>query len=267
MELGTPVSEADDLEGSRKGLSTGYGQSKYASEFLVREAGRRGLVGAIIRPGHIIGSASGICITDGFLVRLWKGSLQVGARPDILSRINAVPVTQVSRIVIAAVFHLPAALGQTLGIAQVTSHPRMTMNDWIGALENYGYSVPVVPYQEWCTKVTDYVSDDTKEEHALLPLFNFVTSNLPGNTVAPELDDANTVAALRLYRGDTVEQDSLLASKAVDTQTLGMYIAYLVAINFLPAPMKQGDLELPRIEGLKLEALNAGNLGGRSARP
>lgn len=51
------VSENDDLEGSRKGLPTGYGQSKWASEYLVREAGKRGLVGTIVRPGYVAGSS------------------------------------------------------------------------------------------------------------------------------------------------------------------------------------------------------------------
>lgn len=52
---GTGVSEADDLQGSRRGLGTGYGQSKWASEFVVREAGRRGLEGCIVRPGYVTG--------------------------------------------------------------------------------------------------------------------------------------------------------------------------------------------------------------------
>src|SRR5947199_3082073 len=100
--------------------TTGYGQSKWASEFIVREAGRRGLVGAVVRPGYITGDpASGISVTDDFLVRLWKGCLQVRARPDIANTLNAVPVTQVSRIVVAAAFHLDAALEQPLGVAQV----------------------------------------------------------------------------------------------------------------------------------------------------
>ena len=52
---GTGVSEADDLHGSRRGLGTGYGQSKWVSEFVVREAGRRGLEGCIVRPGYVTG--------------------------------------------------------------------------------------------------------------------------------------------------------------------------------------------------------------------
>ncbi|KAI0535055.1 hypothetical protein GGR58DRAFT_504693 [Xylaria digitata] len=126
VETGVP--ETDDLDGSRKGLGTGYGQPKWASEFLV------------------------------------------GAHPDISNTINAVPVTQVSRIIVAAALHLPATTGQLRGVAQVTSHPRLMLNDLIGALELYGYDTPIAPYQEWSTKVIEYMNDGKKEEHALLPL-------------------------------------------------------------------------------------------------
>ena len=54
---GKGVSEGDDLQGSSKGLGTGYGQSKWVSEYLVREAGRRGLTGSIIRPGYVTGDS------------------------------------------------------------------------------------------------------------------------------------------------------------------------------------------------------------------
>ena len=52
---GRGISESDDLSGSCQGLATGYGQSKWVSEYLIREAGRRGLNGCIIRPGYITG--------------------------------------------------------------------------------------------------------------------------------------------------------------------------------------------------------------------
>jgi L-2-aminoadipate reductase len=267
---GTAVSEADDLEGSRKGLATGYGQSKWASEFLVREAGRRGLVGAVIRPGYITGDPeSGISVTDDFLVRLWKGCLQVGGRPDITNTLNAVPVTQVSRIVVAAAFHLPTATGQSLAVAQVTSHPRLTLNDWIGALEVFGYKAPIMPYQDWSAKVKEYVSDDTKKEHhALLPLFHFVVEDLPGNSIAPELDDTNTTAALKLYEKEPRTRGGALAFSAVHVHVLGTYLAYLVAIGFLPPPPAESDRSpLPKLNGTSSQILAASHFGGRSAKP
>ena len=191
----------------------------------------------------------------------------MGARPSIANTVNAVPVTQVSRIVVAAAFHLPAAIGQSLGVAQVTSHPRLTFNEWVGALEVYGYHVPMVSYQEWCTKVKEYVSNNTKEEHALLPLFHFVVGDLPANTIAPELDDVNAAAALNAYDKETGYQEGPLAANAIDVQTLGMYLSYLVAVGFLLAPAESGQCELPRIDESRLQALAAGHLGGRSAKP
>ncbi|OIW34256.1 aminoadipate reductase [Coniochaeta ligniaria NRRL 30616] len=259
------VPESDDLEGSRKGLGTGYGQSKWASEFIVREAGRRGLVGAIIRPGYVTGDPlSGITVTDDFLVRLWKGCLQVGARPDIDNTLNAVPVTQVSRIVVSSALQLPSAIGQSLAVSQVTTHPRITLNEWIGALEQYGYRIPQVPYKEWSEKVTAYVNDSTeKEEHALLPLFHFVTGDLPANTVAPELDDANAAAALKAYS----KQEDPLAASVIDVPTIGSYLAYLIAAGFMPGPAEKGQLALPKLDEARVQALANGVLGGRSAKP
>ena len=87
---GTGVLESDDLQGSKRGLSTGYGQSKWVGEYLVRLAGTLGLSGAIIRPGYILGdSRSGgmssplpvmldyshyqVTNTDDFLIRMLKG--------------------------------------------------------------------------------------------------------------------------------------------------------------------------------------------------
>ncbi|KAI1114257.1 aminoadipate reductase [Nemania sp. NC0429] len=262
------VEEADDLEGSRKGLTTGYGQSKWASELLVREAGRRGLAGAVIRPGYITGDVrSGTSVTDDFLVRLWKGSLQVGGRPDIPNALNAVPVTQVNRIVVAAAFHLSAATGQSLAVAQVTSRPRLTLNNWMEALEVFGYEAPITPYRDWSAKVKAYVGDDDvkKEPHALLPLFHLVVEDLPGNSIARELDDTNTSAALKLYEGES----SSPAANTVDTHALGTYLAYLVAVGFLPPPpsTESGGSPLPKLEGSASQILAAGHLGGRSAKP
>jgi L-aminoadipate-semialdehyde dehydrogenase len=55
---GTGVPESDDLSSSKLDLGNGYGQSKWVSEYLVREAGKRGLEGAIIRPGYVTGNSN-----------------------------------------------------------------------------------------------------------------------------------------------------------------------------------------------------------------
>lgn len=51
------VPESDDLEGARATLKTGYGQTKWVSEKLLFEAGKRGLQGHIVRPGYVVGAS------------------------------------------------------------------------------------------------------------------------------------------------------------------------------------------------------------------
>lgn len=51
------VPESDDLEGARHELKTGYGQTKWVSEKLLFEAGKRGLRGHIVRPGYVVGDS------------------------------------------------------------------------------------------------------------------------------------------------------------------------------------------------------------------
>ncbi|KAF2090188.1 large subunit of L-aminoadipate-semialdehyde dehydrogenase [Saccharata proteae CBS 121410] len=258
---GTGVQEVDDMEGSRKGLGTGYGQSKWASEYVVREAGKRGLKGAVIRPGYVTGDPkTGTSITDDFLIRLWKGCLQLGARPDISNTVNQVPVTHVARVVVASTVNPPV---QPLGVAQVTSHPRLTFNQFVGTLEEYGYAIPQVSYAEWREKMDDYVaaSDAGKEEHALLPLFHFVTGDLPADTVAPELDDQHAAKALKEDAKWTGEDVS--AGSAVTQETIGRYLAYLVAVGFLPKPTAEGTRALPVCELSEESRAAMGKIGGR----
>ena len=96
-----------------------------------------------------------------------KGCVQLASRPNITNTINMVPVTHVARVVVASMFDAPV---EPLGVAQVTSHPRLTFNEFVGSLENYGYTVPQVSYNEWRKKMEQYVASSTeerKEDHAL----------------------------------------------------------------------------------------------------
>ncbi len=254
---GSGVSEEDDLEGARKNLGTGYGQSKWAAEYLTRQAGKRGLSGCIIRPGYVLGDPEhGVTNTDDFLVRILKGCIQLKSRPDMTNTINMVPVTQVARVVVASSFNPPVS---PLGVAQVTSHPRITFNEFLGSLETYGYTVPLVSYPEWKKNMENYVADlsGTKEESALLPLYHFVTGDLPTDTKAPELDDRNAAEALKKDQAWTGQDWS--KGSGVTEDTVGVYISYLIELGFMPKPEAKGikDLLVSKLtdamrEGMKL---------------
>lgn len=175
------VPESDDLEGSRKNLGTGYGQSKWVSEQLVQEAGRRGLNGMIVRPGYVSGeSQSGATNTDDFLVRYLKACTQLRAAPSIQNTINMVPVDHVAHQVVACALNPSNGSRAGVTVGQVTAHPRITFIDFGAALGKYGYDVALVDYEQWKQKVVEYVegNEEGREELALMPLLHFVTGEL-----------------------------------------------------------------------------------------
>lgn len=254
------ISESDDLEGSRTGLNIGYGQVKWVSEYLTREAGRRGLRGAIVRPGYISGdSQTGVTNVDDFLIRMLKGCIQLSAQPDISNTINMCPVDFVARLIVAAAIHL----NPSLEVIQCASHPRLRFNEYLGMLRTCGYNVPKVDYIPWRTSLERYVAQENQDketQHALLPLYHFVTADLPTSTKSPELDDSNAIAALRADSDKTTSNADWTRGSAVGIEVMKKYVAWLVAIGFLPSPQEK-QLQGVEISEKQKEAL--GRVGGR----
>ena len=95
-----------------------------------------------------------------------------------------------------------------------------------------------------------------------MPLYHLATADLPSSTIAPELDDRNAATALRADAAWTGED--LSAGSAVTTQTMGLYLGYLVAVGFLPPPAEGGSrVRLPEV-GVGVEQKGAlGGVGGR----
>lgn len=257
------VMEDDDMEGSRTGLGTGYGQTKWVSEQLVREAGRRGLLGSVIRPGYILGdSETGVCNVDDFLVRMLKGCIQLSARPHIINTVNAVPVNHVARVVVAAALNpLPGGVH----VVHVTAHPRLRMNEYLSILEYYGYKTSEISYNEWKEELEKFVSagalEKDQEQHALMPLYHFCMNDLPANTRAPEMDDRNAVAILKADADKWTGVDDS-TGHGVSREDVGRYLSYLSELKFISRPTERGR-PLPAMKPEVLQALAAGGTGGR----
>ena len=105
--------------------------------------------------------------TDDFLIRMLKGCIQLSSRPHIVNTVNMVPVDHVARVVVASALHPPVS---PLGVAQVTSHPRLRFHGFLSALESHGYDTPEVDYSTWRAKLEQYVADGVQKDdtqHAL----------------------------------------------------------------------------------------------------
>ncbi|KAI7603370.1 large subunit of L-aminoadipate-semialdehyde dehydrogenase, partial [Hortaea werneckii] len=257
-EYGNKVLEFDNLEGSRQGLGTGYGQSKWVSEKIINEACKRGLSAVIVRSGYVLGDPkSGISNTDDFLVRMLKGCVQVGSRPDVENTINMVPVNHVARLIIASAFY-----GDKNTVSHVEAHPRLTFNEFLGALEEYGYSVPQHDYETWKQSVVNYVEGGRKDdgdELALLGLYHMVTGDLPEATKAPNLNDRN---AQRALDADT-KHTGTETPKGVTKEAVGSYLAFLTARGFMTAPKAGAKIALPKMELTKEQTAALNRVGGR----
>lgn len=256
------ILEADDLEGSRTGLGNGYGQSKWAAEHVIRAAGKRGLRGAIIRPGYVVGdSITGVSSTDDFLLRMIKGCIQLGYIPDIYNTVNMVPVDHVARVTVAGALHPPSY--ELISVINVTGHPRMRFNQFLRSLSHYGYKVEEIDYVPWRLALEKYIVEESKD-NALYPLLHFVLDNLPQSTKAPELDDTN--ARISLQQDAEWTGVDLSEGAGVNTKQLGIYLAYLKAIGFLDAPTGKGQEKLPDIVVSNTILEKLGTVGGRNTK-
>lgn len=247
---GAGLLESDDLEASRTGLGTGYGQSKWVAEKLIMEAGKKGLSGWIVRPGYVMGdSKTAVTNTDDFIWRMVKGCLQLGLIPDINNSVNLVPVDHVA--LLASLSALSISKTTPLSVIQVTGHPRIRFNDLLLTLGTYGYSVTQVEYVQWRTKLEQHVLET--QDNALFPLLHFVLDDLPTSTKAAELDDTNAQALAKAAG----EKEGM----GVGEEEIGLYLAWLVRAGFLDPPTKEGKRALPKLEGGAVKAIGRTTAG------
>lgn len=100
-----------------------------------------------------------------------------------------------------------------------------------------------------------------------MPLYHFVTADLPSNTKAPELDDVHAAASLKADAAWSGVDAS--AGAGVTEELVGLYVSYLVSVGFLPAPSDSATAARPlpaaRITEDQRNALaSVGGRGGTS---
>lgn len=177
--------------------------------------------------------------TDDFIWRLVKGCVQLGLVPNINNTVNMVPVDHVARCTtLAALDHLRENCA--MSVLHIAAKPRFTFNDAFSSLARHGYQVEQCEYLEWRRKLERHVME--VQDNALFPLLYFVLDDLPTSTKAPELDDRNTQTLLKSAAVET--------GMSVTDEVMGLYLAWLVGVGFLPQPALSSGQPLPQVEGV-----------------
>jgi thioester reductase-like protein len=128
-------------------LHDGYGQTKWAAEQLVLEAGRRGLPVRIIRPGTVSGhSATGAANAWDLLTAIFVESMKLGYAPDVEGwRAEMTPVDFVSK----AIVHL----GNQTQAKQLVFHlgdpDPVDTKQVFKDLAELGYPTEPIPWDDW----------------------------------------------------------------------------------------------------------------------
>ena len=215
------VSESDWIEDGRVLSQSGYIQSKWVAEQLVRQAGERGLPIGIYRLARIGGhSQTGISNSSDFLNLAIKGCIQLGKVPvmDEMKE-NITPVDYVS----GAIVHLSRQtnfLGKTFHL--VNPEP-VLVNDLIQWIRSSGYPIEQISYAEWRTELSH------QPENALYPLLSLLPQEnsddqLPKTVAVPQIEGQNTL--------DRLAGSELVCPKA-DAELFRLYFSYFWKSGFL----------------------------------
>ncbi|KAJ1895207.1 large subunit of alpha-aminoadipate reductase [Kickxella alabastrina] len=228
------VRESDDLEGSRTGLGSGYGQSKWVSEKLLMHARKDGFPVTIVRPGYVLGhSQTGATNTDDFIWRLAKGCLELGQSPVMHNAVNLCPVDYVASVIVEAISQ-PRALDHV--VYHVFNREHFRFQNLFDLMRAYGYRVEDIAYMQWRSHLMEYTL--ANNDSALYPLLHYVLDDLPTSTKSPDLDDTHTQGLLEGTGVACPKMQSLI----------GLYLAYLVKAGFLEPPVTDSaELQLPEL--------------------
>ncbi|MDL2078283.1 thioester reductase domain-containing protein [Streptomyces sp. GXMU-J15] len=216
----TVIAEGDDILGAGK-LVTGYVQTKWAAELLVRQAQERGIPVDVHRPGRVLGdSRTGACLTTHFTTRVIKGCVQLGMAPDLDLEIEMTPVDYVTSALVR-ISREEHRWGLTY---HLVNRRKAAFKELLEAMERHGWEFRTVPVEQWWRALQDSFAVNDNELH---PVMGVVEEFVVGGEEAIDYDATNTLEGLA---------GSGIACPPLDGSLLSLYFGWMVRTGYLPAP-------------------------------
>ena len=213
------IHEDDDIDTAGR-LITGYVQSKWAAEQLVRLARERGIPVDVHRPGRVLGdSRTGVALTTHFTTRVIKGCIQLGISPDIDIEVEMTPVDYVTR----ALVHI-SRTAEPGGTYHLINPVRMPFRQLVASMRRRGYQADPVDAATWWATLRDALGVRPNELH---PVMETVEELVVRGEENVDYGVRNTEAVLA---------GTDIACPPLDEDLLDTYFDYLVRSGYLEPP-------------------------------
>ncbi|MDP2312965.1 MAG: thioester reductase domain-containing protein [Pseudomonadota bacterium] len=202
-------------------LYSGYAQTKWVAETLLRVASAYAVPVAVHRPGVIVGaSATGQAHRDDFLCRFLKGCVELGVYPEADIELDLVAVDHVAAGIAAQVGR---PIQSTLDPYHWTTAAPTTLQALLATYAALGHPLRPEPLPRWL----DRIRTDLPADNALFPVHPFLLER-PGG--AP-------LTLLELLDGLPLQVDPAGACPCPPVDPARM-AGWLQSQGFLPTPAR-----------------------------
>jgi thioester reductase-like protein len=209
--LASAITETQLLE-NWQSLTSGYPQSKWVAERMVRIAGSRGVPIAIYRPSFISGSTrTGAVNPNDSITHFIRACMKSGCVPDIDTKINMVPVDYVSRAVIALSMR-DYVLGRAWNLVNMRS---VSMREISSCFLSSGIPMQKVAYEEWQSRCSS--------NGAKAALLNFYPSHSDKNKTIIFPEDVK----ISIMNTSSLLEAEGIRCPIITPQLLRNYISYI----------------------------------------
>jgi amino acid adenylation domain-containing protein/thioester reductase-like protein len=216
-------------------LFMGYTETKWMAEKVLAHAAGDGLPVGVHRPYEISGDlARGAWNLENATCALLRLMIDTGLAPDADIPLDLVPVD----VVAAQIVHIALTRTRETHAYHLTNPHPATLRDMTEVLRGHGYPIEEVPFQEWVTRIVDFVAGDPRHPFTPFvplwvdrsPLSGLVVKEMYFASRFPRFSRSNTRRALA---GSGIEMPP------VDTRLLHHYVRFFQSSGFFPAP--RGD--------------------------
>lgn len=217
---------------------SGYAQTKWVAEKLVKTANDRGIPTCIHRPGMIIGhSQTGCSNTEDQVSRLIKGIVQLGSAPAIDLPMHLTPVDYVSQAIVQLASQ-PESWGMAYHYSNSNSLSMAALVDYLNAAN---YQIESVDFDLWIDRLLKL---DVGQDNALKPLLPLLTTPTAAYTTYLEVLTLDNISCQNV---SAELAETAIGCPAWDGDLLGTYFEHFVQSGFLSAPATLKSLPQPAL--------------------